>query len=300
MKSYDVSIGSISWISKESTPIWLAGKSLALKPNWIPKTYMGLYATANSNPPSRGADFRAVQSQKDFRALAYAHVQFDADESTGRVSNLKLVDSIIDSGWTPYFHARSYPSALLSFDSNIWSWKTSPGEASPLSGFKAGQLHPNASIGGLPRDEAIIASGLIKFRAGEHTDTVGVDDVGCPFHVPWVWCEICLTLVRGTLRVRGRGSIFPSHAWYLNGDRIGATAQVWDSKFPKKTVPGFVYGTRDSWVDIDLSSLKLYPVLSAGAPASGEQFPLSRDLVSVGSVEKHPYTATGGPMIQSP
>jgi hypothetical protein len=65
----------------------------------------------------------------------------------------------------------------------------------------------------VPVDETVLVNAVIKFRAGQHTDSIGIQNVGSPFHVPWVWCELLRTHRFGTFTLYGRGSVFPSHAW---------------------------------------------------------------------------------------
>jgi hypothetical protein len=44
---------------------------------------------------------------------------------------------------------------------------------------------------------------------------------------------------------------------------------------------------------IALSNLQIYPVLAAGAPASGPQSPLSSESSLAGLVDSHPNTVSG-------
>lgn len=48
----DVKFGSVSWINENPNPITFAAASMVLGPDWVPKTYVGLVATANDNPGS--------------------------------------------------------------------------------------------------------------------------------------------------------------------------------------------------------------------------------------------------------
>jgi hypothetical protein len=78
----------------------------------------------------------------------------------------------------------------------------------------------------------VLVDGIIKFRAGANTDRVGVESVGCLYHVPWVWCETALTDDGSRFKLYGRGSIFPTHSWYLGGTQVASKAQVGDASFP--------------------------------------------------------------------
>jgi hypothetical protein len=129
-----------------------------------------------------------------------------------------------------------------------------------------------------------------------------------------VWCETVLTYFGGTFKLYGRGSVFPSHAWYLDGKQIMQRAQVSDTSFPSRQIqilgppPGMPVpytgtGLRLSIpnpLKIDVGLLALYPVLSKGAPATGPQAPLTADSGLTGSVETHQYTVSGGPVVMPP
>jgi hypothetical protein len=69
-----------------------------------------------------------------------------------------------------------------------------------------------------PRGERLLMQGLIKFRAGAHTDDTGYRVIECPHHVPWTWCEVQLSLAGDAdLRLRARMAAFPSFSFYLGG-----------------------------------------------------------------------------------
>jgi hypothetical protein len=53
----DIEIGTVSWINERPSPIWFSGKAGVPEPGWVPKTYMGLVATANGPPPNKIDDF---------------------------------------------------------------------------------------------------------------------------------------------------------------------------------------------------------------------------------------------------
>lgn len=299
-----VKIGSISWINDSPNPIWFSGKAAVLDPDWVPKTYMGLAATANTPPPASLTDFSKYQSDGDFRALMFCHLQLDIDDTTQRLTSLKVIEAIHDPGWTPPFKVRNYPlSGLRFWDSDIWSNKWHAGEASPISVVRTEARHPNSALGDIPSGETVLVDGLIKFRAGAHTDKIGIESVGAPFHVPWVWCEMALTYAAGNLKLYGRGSVFPTHTWYLDDNQVMSVPQVSDSSFPSKQL---LIGP-PAWVPIpaprisvsrpltiDVERLNLYPVLSKGASDSGPQTSLDADKDRKGVVTTHPNTVAGG------
>jgi hypothetical protein len=50
--------------------------------------------------------------------------------------------------------------------------------------------HPNSALNP-PPGERLLVNGLIRFRAGKHTDDVGVA-IGSPYHMPCVWNEFAV------------------------------------------------------------------------------------------------------------
>ena len=300
----DIKVGSISWINESPNPVWFSGKAAILDPDWVPKTYMGLAATANSKPPDTISDFKAYQKDKDFRALMYCHLRVTVDDSTKQISKVEVLDAVHDPGWTPTFKARNYPLALFA-TTDAWSFTAHQGEASLISVVATEARHKNSAITAIPGSEKVLANGIIKFRAGEHTDRIGIEKVGCPFHVPWVWCEMVLTYVGTTFKLYGRGSVFPTHCWYVDGAKVATKDQVGDSNFasPRTVYGGIRYPRRvveGPRTSIDVRALNLYPVLSKGAPASGPQASLSADAAQTGAVDTHPFTVTGGAVVTYP
>jgi hypothetical protein len=291
-----IDIGTISWIAGTPNPMNWAIKAAVLNPSWVPKTYLGLAATANAQPSATVADFRVFQKTKAFRALTYCRLQVEIDDKTDKFVDFKVLDATHDGGWTPPFKMSKWPSTALSFDKDIYSSNYYAGEASPISLVNGRARHKNTAISGVAASEVVLVNSLIKFRAGSHTDNIGTKTVGAPFHVPWVWCEVLLTYTKGALKVYGRGSVFPSHAWYLDGKRVFVQNEIGDATFPKKSTPSF-WGTVGDNLgvagEIDVPKLTLYPVLSAGAPASGPQSSLGSETSLKGSVDTHPNTASG-------
>jgi hypothetical protein len=230
---WDVKIATVSWINGTPNPMTLAGEAMLYSPDWVPKTYLGLVATKNSDPGEQVADFDTFRKGRDFRAMTFCRLTFTTDDQTGAVSNLSLGNSYYDPGYTPPFKLSRWPTAMFSFDSNVFSFTYYAGEASLLSQIVAQRRHPNSTITGVPASETVLVNGMVKFRAGKHTDDVGVNTVGAPFHVPWVWCEVLATFAGGKVKLYGRGSVFPSHAWYLDGKRVARSNEIGDASFPK-------------------------------------------------------------------
>jgi hypothetical protein len=311
----EIKVGSISWIDEDPNPVWTSAQAGLLEPAWVAKTYLGLAATKNDAPPKSLPDFKGYQAKKDFRSLTYCKFYLDIDDATGTINEFRVLDAVHDGGWTPFFKLRHWPLSIMSIDKDIlFNWKPAQGEASSLSLVNTQARHKCTTIKGVSPAETVLVNALIKFRAGSHTDDVGVDVVGCPFHVPWVWCETLLTFASGKLKLYGVGSLFPSHAWYLDDNQVKTTQQLADDTFPlswTKTIalnpslqmiPDPLYVTVPTGPTIVLSALKIYPILSAGAPASSssKQAPLADEAGRTGPVDAHRYTVTAGTMVTWP
>ncbi len=290
----EVTIGCVSWINTQPNPVYFGASAFVYEPAWVPKTYIGLAATANADPGDRINDFTAFRKLGDFRALISCRIAFELDAAREQISDFQVLDSVHDPGFTPPFRMRSFPSTVLSFDQDIYSNTPHPGQESPISLVNTRARHINTSIFGIAASETVLVNGVIKFRAGPHTDEVGVSKVQCPYHVPWVWAEVLLTLTAGKLKLYGRGSVFPSHSWYLNGQRVAKVGQTGDQSFPRKRVGGSYI---KNLYTISVEQMRIYPVLSAGASAKGQQRELSLDLGIKTPVEGQPNTVKGTPLI---
>lgn len=132
--------------------------------------------------------------------------------------------------------------------------------------------------------EDLVASALIFFRAGKHTDSIGVDVVKCPYHVPWVWCEWLVTYKTGKFTMYGTGSIFPTHTFYAQSKSFAQQEEPTDSRFTR------------SWrhpLTIDTSVLRVYPVLTTGAPAAGKPQVADTTNSANGPATSLPYAVRG-------
>jgi hypothetical protein len=104
--------------------------------------------------------------------------------------------------------------------------------------------------------EVILGHTLIKFRAGTQGDYIGVVGMGCPNHLPWVWCEAMLAYQDNyNLVLYGAGSGFPCHAFYVGGRRQGRLDLTTDRNKLKqifasglKANVNFVMGETRMWV----------------------------------------------------
>jgi hypothetical protein len=283
-----VSGGTISWIHGDPSPIRRGGTEAAtLAPAWVPKTYVGLAPTSNPPPPAK-VDFSIHRASRQFRAMTFWRFEVEIDAGD-RVSDFKLLEKFVDGGFTPPFNIGKFPAALIGalFEggaAEILDRNFFPGEASVSSDVVAQARHPNSALSTVPTNETVLVDSLIKFRAGKHTDDIGVNTVGAPFHVPWVWCEMVLTYAgAGRFNIFGRGSIFPSHAWFLNDQMVTRILETGDTTFPVLGVP--------PTSGIDVPKLRLFPVLAAGAPGSGAQ---SANMPATGPVTTNPNAAPGG------
>ncbi len=88
------------------------------------------------------------------------------------------------------------------------------------------------------------------------------DDGQVPVSRPLGLVRIALDLRSGKFAVFGTGSIFPTHTFYARGASYGQQDELTDAAFMR------------SWrhpLTIDTSTLRVYPVLTVGATASGPQ-----------------------------
>lgn len=285
---HEIKIGLICWIKADPHPLTSpALQAGLLSPTWIPKTLVGLVATANTPPPPMVNDFTTLGLSINHRSMIYCRLIVDIDEKLKKVTHVTAKQQFISSGWTPPFKASRLSSTIMSVASNFVSSMNDPtpheGEKSPISTVVCQSRHRNSAIASTPSMKTVIANGLVKFRAGEHTDRIGIKEAGSPFHVPWVWSEFLLSYADGTFELMGRGSVFPTHSWYIQGKQVMTQSEVSDGSFPTEGILGRSIVTK---------ALNVYPALSTGAPASGSQAALSE--APVGAVSTHPYTVTGG------
>ena len=207
-----MTITSVSWIDSGQLPSTSVFQKAALTGSWPYRVAVGLKGTANPRPPKQlPANFRA---RKQFRAMT---------RFTVRGTNI-VSDTFVDPGYTPPFDVGKVPNlagavAAWSDDSNFHA-----GEASTISSVVTGRLHPNSTLT-VPGGAQVLASALIKFRAGLYTNRIGLEKAASPYHVPWVWCEHALLERQGQFVLIANGSSFPSHAWYANGKLLGSLLQ---------------------------------------------------------------------------
>jgi hypothetical protein len=301
----ELTVATVSWINRTPNPITTAVEASTLEPDWIPKTCLGLAATSNPDPGEAQSDANKFRGTKQFRAMTYTKIAFTADDRTGAVSAVDNLESWLDPGYTPPFSQTSFPLTFLAPDTAVWSFAWYAGEMSPLSKICYQARHPNSVITGVGASETVLVNALIKFRAGKHTDDVGINNVGCPFHVPWVYSEVLVTLASGQIKLYGRGSKFPSHRWYVDGKSVAKNTQVADTSFPKKPlipigiprIPGMPFATATNPLAINETAMLLYPALSAGAPASGPQTTLTADAKLTTPVDTHPNAVDAQPIV---
>ena len=97
-----IKVGSVSWIHQQVTPVTFLPEGKLLEPNWLPQTYIGLYATANPAPPAT-LNFPAYRKSKQFRAMTFADLEVELSDDKSKVLSVGVIDSILDPGWTPPF-----------------------------------------------------------------------------------------------------------------------------------------------------------------------------------------------------
>jgi hypothetical protein len=278
-----IKVGSVSWIHQQVTPVTFLTEAKLLEPSWVPQTYIGLYATSNPAPPASGLDFPVYRKSKQFRAMTFAEFEVEISDDD-KITSVTVIDSILDPGWTPPFDrtitllTRVYVPDPSMADTSFYA-----GELGLGSSVLPGIHHCNSTISVKPPQENLVGSALIYFRAGKHTDDIGVDVVKCPYHVPWVWCEWLVTYKAGKFTMYGTGSIFPTHTFYAQGKIFAQQDEPTDSHFTKSLRHPLT---------IDTSALRVYPVLAAGAPASGPQV-ADTTVRAKGPVTSVPYAASG-------
>jgi len=282
-KTTRIKVGSVSWIHQQITPVKLLTDGKLLDPNWLPQTYIGLYATKNPAPPAT-LDFSNYQKTKQFRAMTFAALEVETADDDSKVLSVTVTDSILDPGWTPPFDrtitllTRVYVPEASMADPAFYA-----GELGLGSAILPRIRHRNTTLTMTVAPDDVVASGLIFFRAGKHTDDIGVNTVKCPYHVPWVWCEWLVTHKAGKFTMYGTGSAFPTHTFYAQGARFDQQDEPTDARLPT------------SWrhpLTIDTSTLRVYPVLTAGAPASGPQVADTTN-GATGPVTSVPYAVRG-------
>jgi hypothetical protein len=212
---------SVSWIEGSRLPH--AGTMMALGGtpkvgSWANRVVMGLVATSNPTP-GESVSARSFQAKKQYRALTHFEL---SPQSPTAPKNIQL-----DPGYTPPFEKSKVDTFLVNFARIPDAAKEfHAGDLSSLSKCVGGKLHPSSTLK-IAAKAKVLASMLIKFRAGETTNNIGIsDDVGSPVHVPWVWCEHALVNVNAQYFLIANGSKFPSHAWYINGKKIVTQLQA--------------------------------------------------------------------------
>lgn len=257
-------ITSVSWIDRKNLPtpglLNLLEAAIGHSIGWDDRTVIGLIATCNPTPPEQLADLDAFRANKQYRAIASMTLSPSLDGFDR--------DPLFDPGWTPPFDKAKLPWAARAKSPPVKALVPHAGERSPQSCATLGAL-PSLSTFKLAANTPALAHMMIKFRAGEATNKLGLEEAHSPFHVPWVWCETALARVHGRLKLLCRGSLFPSHAWYVNGKRVAMTLQA-----PVHAKPD-------------------EPALSTGRDASLVRLAPEADR-NAGEVTQHPYTVAAG------
>jgi hypothetical protein len=261
---YRFTVGVVCWIDAQHLPKINILDEVWAELAWWNRICIGLVGTANPQPPKQIPNIRSFCQGKQYRTVMWGELYVEIDPATDRVIECRLTDEVLDPGWTPPFDRAKVPigdamalAVPAMRDPNYY-----PGELSPVSKIYKRKRHPNSVIT-VSKDEQLVADGLIKFRAGAHTDEVGIRDAGSPFHVPWMWNEIVVTYTgQGKFYVHTRGAIFPSHSWYVCGEYVGTTPQADVQLKDKNTIPAFTTGapaTMPQPADDSLPGTRVFP-----------------------------------------
>lgn len=246
MPNYRVNAASISWIDRRRMQMFRAlpiGK-LTTPEFWLDQLSYGMSHTANNDPPSH-FDIRSYRSgdtlARDYRSITTVSIDIEVD-AQGKLQRFRKAPDaggVLDPGYTPPFDSGwelvkgLLGVSLTTIDptatSKMYTEATtySQGEKSSLSRVSvpanwqcAGVALPPCSTIQVSPQETILSHTLIKFRAGEPGDYIGVVVMGAPNHVPWVWCESVVTFSPpNKVVIYGAGSAFPSHAFYCQGQQ---------------------------------------------------------------------------------
>lgn len=208
--------------------------------------------------------------KREFRAVIQYIIKSDGT----------IGDILLESGYTPDISFWKDPSLNLAF--SYWLRPVSTfqvgfdkGQKSRISSVLKGKLHPNSSLK-LPEGAKIVSSALIKFRAGEGVNKIGIEQAESPYQVPWVWSEHAVICVKSQLKIIAKGSLFPSHACYINQKQVLKIPQRKVEKIPKIEELPTGDEMRSSF-------------LTAGAEKNSP-FGSPEGDISEGSIERHEYT----------
>jgi hypothetical protein len=264
-----IALNSVSWIDGRGLPsidFWFFAGAAK---HWEKRVLIGLVGTANPTPPQQLGQVQSFQQGRQYRALTGCGV--------GPAPQHPLSGQIIDPGWTPPVDKSLFDPSWFT-QTAAWAGLPSDpkfyaGESSPVSGFVGGKLHPCSTLS-LAAGQSVVVSAFIKFRAGPHTDQIGVKEAKSPVHVPWVWCEYALVRqAKGRPLLLCQGSVFPSHRWYVNGQKVAERLQA------------------------PLAASDKEPALTTGQPAGQVQQRADSDR-SAGAATGHAYALAAGSPVQ--
>lgn len=243
MVPFDIEVSTVSWIDRNLMSLYSGTPNPFASDAWVDFLGYGMCHTANPEPPDvvRGQK-AATTLEKKYRSFTSFSIQLQlsADGKFEAVRRLPNSDAVLDPGFTPPFDSNwelwkgLVGTAVLVADPGLpkkmheEATRYSPGEKSSLSQLSLPSAQwQNTGVAPIPYSsikvnpgEVILGHSLIKFRAGTQGDYIGVVGMGCPNHLPWVWCEAILAYKDdNNLVLYGAGSAFPSHAFYVGGRR---------------------------------------------------------------------------------
>jgi len=257
-------VTSVSWIDRKNLPtpgiMSLTKALIGGDIGWDDRTVIGLIATSNPTPPITISNVENFRSTHQFRSLVSMKINADLNASEGH--------PILDAGWTPPFDKAKLPLLARAKSPPKKALIEHEGEKSPLSSVSVGKQVPVSTLI-VPPNATVVANMIIKFRAGQATNELGLAEAASPFHVPWVWCETMLVKIGEKVCLLGCGSTFPSHAWYVNGKQVATTLQK------------MVYAKPNE------------PAISTGRPNNLPRLKANADK-SEGTITGHQYTVSAG------
>ena len=206
-------------------------------------------------------------------AESMADVAVSVNEETDRMIACAISNPVTSGGWSPPVDTRIVPSLSAQ---QVASWiddgKYHEGEMADWSAICVHKQHPNTP-NAVRQGEEIVLEGLIRFRAGAHTDNMGITEAGSPFHVPWVWSDVSVVyLGKGKFRAHALGSAFPTHKLFIDGEAKALQLQA------------------------KVEAVSTDPTLSTGLPATDLQS--NKNEAVVGPIDKAPNTIPAGKLVR--
>jgi hypothetical protein len=315
MPIYSINVATVSWIDRDRMgPFAGIPLNIFAADAWLKQVTYGMAHTANPDPgqtfDGRGYS-PGVTLQRQFRSLTTFTLGLQTDAAGNFTALRSEQTGVVDPGYTPPFDNRrqmwlgSVLQELITIEPGISAKiiteasQFNPGEASSLSAIvqpdaawttQGVKVLPYSAIQVWP-GEVVLGQSLIKFRAGANGDYIGIVAFGVPNHVPWVWCELVITFAAPNLILYGAASAFPSHAWFVGGQRRAAQPLDNDTAMLKRVFTSGMPAQIQTMQVTDPRGMPARIILTSVNQQSPKVETTSND-----PVFKHPYTAPmGGP-----